>query len=59
MNKYNTYLWVKEIILSCTTIKHVNTTDRLIYNFYNIYKDKFLYEDLMWFSIENLDKINN
>ena len=38
-NKYDTYNWIKKVIDSCKSHQQIDTVNRLITNFRNVYDD--------------------
>ncbi len=50
-NKYDVFEWIKKVIDSCETVKHIIATDMLIYNFYNVYDDYDLKMELQLYQI--------
>lgn len=57
MEKYIAYNWIKKVILSCETVKQDITADKLIANFYTMYKDRDLYVKLQFISIGNSNNL--
>ena len=41
-NKYDVFMWIKKVILSCKTWKQIRVAFNLISNFQEMYNDKFL-----------------
>jgi hypothetical protein len=42
LNKFSTYMWVRNVITSCETSDQLDNCENLILNFDNMYKDKSL-----------------
>ncbi len=42
LNKFSTYMWVREVITSCETSIQLTNCENLISNFDKMYKDKAL-----------------
>jgi len=38
-NKYDIWWWISKVIISCETVEHVNTAERLIKNYYRMFND--------------------
>ena len=41
-NKYDVFMWIKKVILSCETLKQLFVAFDLVSNFEKMYKDDFL-----------------
>ncbi len=41
-NKYDVFMWIKKVILSCKTLKQLFVAFDLVSNFEKMYKDNFL-----------------
>lgn len=41
-NKYDVFMWIKKVILSCKTLKQYYNVINLVSNFGKTYKDDFL-----------------
>lgn len=57
MDKDDAYIWIKKVILSCETVRQDITADKLIANFYTMYKDRDLYVKLQFISIDNSNNL--
>jgi hypothetical protein len=48
-NKYDVYNWIEKVIDSCTTYFHYIGAHKLVTNFYNVYGDIKLSNNLRWY----------